>query len=508
MSVVKKNILANFSGSFLTSLITIVFIPLYIKYLGIEAWGIIGIFSTIQSAVIILDLGLSASMTREISKYSILPNSEVILKDIVRTLEVIYWITAIIIIFIIIISSHFITYNWLNKGNIDQSVIQSSIILMGFAIGLQWPSSLYSGGLVGLQKHVLLNIINVSINLLRSVGVVLILIFVNRSVYTFFIWQALVSLINSLVLYFFLWKNLPKTIVKATFKKEILSNIWKFAAGMSGISILALLLTQMDKVILSKTLSLKEFGYYTFASSIAMSLTRLYTPYFNSIYPRLTQLVALNNESDLKTFYHKSCQFLTFLILPITLVLCVYSYEIILLWTKSITLSQNVYLIFNILLFGTVINGFMNPPYALQLANGWTKLNLYSNILAVLIIIPCYFFLSKSYGSIGAAISWLILNIGYLIVLIPFMHKKLLKNEMYNWYLFDVGIPILIGGIIVLVSKLFLARQILSNSQMIITIAIVFIITFLSIGFSMYYTRNNLIILLKEYKQKFLNKKC
>ena len=210
MSVVKKNILANFSGSFLTSVISIIFIPLYIKYLGIEAWGIIGIFSTIQSAVIILDLGLSASMTREISKYSILPNSEVIMRNIVRTLEIIYWITAIIIIFIIIISSHFITYNWLNKGNIDQSVIQSSIILMGFAIGLQWPSSLYSGGLVGLQKHVLLNIINVSINLLRSVGVILILIFVNRSVFAFFIWQALVSLLNSLVLYFFLWKNLPR----------------------------------------------------------------------------------------------------------------------------------------------------------------------------------------------------------------------------------------------------------------------------------------------------------
>jgi hypothetical protein len=147
----------------------------------------------------------------------------------------------------------------------------------------------------------------------------------------------------------------------------------------------------------------------------------------------------------------------------------------------------------------------MNPPYALQLANGWTKLNLYSNILAVLIILPCYFFLSKRYGSIGAAISWLILNIGYLIVLIPFMHKKLLKNEKYNWYLFDIGIPVLIGGIIVVVSKLFLARLILSNSQIIITIAIVFIITFFSIGFSMFYTRNNLIERLEKYKHKFLN---
>jgi hypothetical protein len=56
-------------------------------------------------------------------------------------------------------------------------------------------------------------------------------------------------------------------------------------------------------------------------------------------------------------------------------------------------LSQNVYLIASILLFGTFINGLMNPPYALQLANGWTKLNLYSNLVAIAIILPGYFIL-------------------------------------------------------------------------------------------------------------------
>ena len=90
MSLVKKNIFANFSGSFISSIISIIFIPLYIKYLGIEAWGLIGIFTTIQSAVIVLDLGLSSSMTREISKYSVLPNTESVMKNTVKSLELIY----------------------------------------------------------------------------------------------------------------------------------------------------------------------------------------------------------------------------------------------------------------------------------------------------------------------------------------------------------------------------------------------------------------------------------
>jgi O-antigen/teichoic acid export membrane protein len=500
MSLVKKNIFANFSGSFISSIISIIFIPLYIKYLGIEAWGLIGIFTTIQSAVIVLDLGLSSSMTREISKYSVLPNTESVMKNTVKTLELIYWVTSIIIIIIIIIASKYIAYNWLNKGSINQEIVQRSIILMGLAIGLQWPSSLYSGGLVGLQKQVLLNIISVSMNLLRSVGVILILLFVNSSVYAFFIWQAFISLSNSLVLNYFLWKSLPKSSIRANFDKNILSNIWKFAAGMSGISILALTLTQVDKVILSKTLPLKEFGYYTFASSIALSLTRIFTPYFNGIYPRLTQLVGLNNENDLKIFYHKSCQLLTFLLLPITLVASLYSFDIIFLWTKNSILSQNVYLIASILLFGTFINGLMNPPYALQLANGWTKLNLYSNLVAIAIILPGYFILSKKYGGLGAAVTWLILNLGYLVVLIPFMHKRLLKKEMVKWYLFDLGIPIFTGSFVVIASKYLFPNTDYNNVQMIIKLTCVFFITLITVSLSMPLTRHIVYTYINKYR--------
>jgi O-antigen/teichoic acid export membrane protein len=489
MSVVTKNIFANFSGAFISSIIRIIFIPLYIKYLGIESWGLIGIFTTIQSAVIILDLGLSASMTREISKYSILPNTETVMKNTVRTLELIYWITAIIIIIAIIIASHYITYNWLNKGSINQIIVERSIILMGLAIGLQWPSSLYSGGLVGLQKQVLLNTISTSMNLLRSIGAILILIFVDSSVYAFFIWHAVISLTNTLILHFFLWKSLPNSNIKPTFDKNILINIWKFAVGMTGISMMALALTQVDKVILSKVLPLREFGYYTFASSIALGLTRIFTPYFNGIYPRLIQLVGLNNENDLKIFYHKSCQLLTFLLLPITLVVSFYSFDIILLWTKNSILSQNIYLITSILLFGTLINGLMNPPYALILANGWTKLNLYSNFVAILIILPCYFFLSRKYGGLGAAVSWLILNLGYLLIFIPFMHKRLLKKEMIKWYLFDLGIPLFTGSLVVIASKYFFPDNDYSNIEKIIKLTSVFFVTLITVLLSMSSTR-------------------
>ncbi len=92
---------------------------------------------------------------------------------------------------------------------------------------------------------------------------------------------------------------------------------------------------------------------------------------------------------------------------------------------------------------GTALNGLMNPPYALQLAFGWTKLSLIKNIVALVIFVPLIIILTRHYGPVGAASAWLILNIGYVVFEIPVMHVKLLRNEMWRWYWNDVSVPIL-----------------------------------------------------------------
>ena len=184
------------------------------------------------------------------------------------------------------------------------------------------------------------------------------------------------------------------------------------------------------------------FGYYSLASLVAMSLGRLFTPFFFSIYPRFTQLVSVNDLDELKLLYHKSCQFIAVLILPVAIVIAFFSYEVILLWTQNPITAEKTHLIVSIMICGTALNGLMNPPYALQLAFGWTKLSVAKNLIAVVILAPLILFLTIRYGAIGASSAWLLLNIGYVIFEIPVMHRKLLRKEMWRWYRQDVCISL------------------------------------------------------------------
>ncbi|MBU2575063.1 MAG: oligosaccharide flippase family protein [Elusimicrobia bacterium] len=456
MSLIKKNIAANFAGSIWQALVSLAFVPLYIKFLGIESWGLIGFFVTLQAIFGLLDMGLSSTLNREMARLSALPGKEQEMRNLVRTLEVVYWCVAAFVGITIVALSPVIAHHWIKAGRLAPKTIEQACLIMGFVIALQMPAGFYSGGLMGLQRQVLLNIINVSIGTFRAVGAVLVLWLIASTIQAFFIWQIISSAVNVGLLAFFLWRRLPRSENNAVFQKQLLKGIWRFTAGMSGIAVLGTILTQLDKVILSKMLSLEIFGYYMLASMVGMSLGRLFTPVFFSIYPRFTQLVAVNDQDGLKEFYHKSCQFMSVLILPVAVVIVLFSYEIILLWTQNPETAERTHLLVSILISGSAINGLMNMPYALQLAFGWTRLSVFKNIIAVSLLVPAIIYMARRYGATGAASVWLFLNVGYVFFEIPIMHLRLLPKEKWRWYWQDVCLPLVVCIFVAGIGRIFI----------------------------------------------------
>jgi O-antigen/teichoic acid export membrane protein len=293
------------------------------------------------------------------------------------------------------------------------------------------------GGLNGLQRQVQVNVLLSAIATIQSVGALVVLWLVAPTIQAFFIWQAVMALAQVIALRTALWRSLPSK-EDATFNKAVLGNIWRFAAGMSGISLLATILTQVDKVILSKILTLTEFGYYTFAATVAAVLFRMVGPVFTAFYPRLTELISKNDQAGLVNTYHQGSQLMAVLIFPIAFILIFFSKEILAVWTHNQNMVLHASLLISLLTIGNALNGLVTMPYALQLAHGWTKLAMYQNIVAVILLAPLIYFASVRWGAVGAAAVWIILNSCYLLISVQIMHRYILLNEKWNWYLNDV----------------------------------------------------------------------
>ncbi len=443
MSSVKRNIIANYLGSGWIALMSLAFIPFYIRLMGAEAYGIVGVLISLQAMLAVLDLGLAQTMNREMARLSVNDNNTRLMADTARTLEIIYWGSALLLVAIVALLSEHIAYQWLNPEQLSREALTEALWVIGFVIGLRWPVALYMGGLNGLQRQVLVNVIVGIFSTFQGAGALAVLYLYEPTVHAFFFWQMLVAILQVAAFRIAFWRSLNPA-QGGVFRKDVLKGLWHFAAGMSGIAILSTILTQLDKVILSRMLSLSEFGYYTFAATVAAVIFRLIGPVFMAYYPRLTELVAMNNNEQVSRTYHHGSQLMSVVVLPLTFSLAFFSKEILQLWSSDPEVVANTHLIISLLVAGNALNGLMHMPYALQLANGWTRLAFYSNLVAVIVLVPVIIVAVTHWGAVGAAGAWILLNTGYLLITVQIMHRRLLTTEKWQWYLRDVTTPLLL----------------------------------------------------------------
>ena len=449
----KANIAANFIGNGWSALIGIIFIPIYLKYIGAEGYGLIGIFSSLQVVLTLLDSGLSTTLNKEMSRLSVLLGKEQQMGNLVKTLGSIYWIMALIAGLIALCLSPLLAEYWVKPKDLSIQTITYSFVFLSLSLIFQFPIGFYSGGLLGLQRQVMLNIIRIVFATLKSVGALVVLILISNPILPFFAWTLFVSIIQAFVLKYFLWYYLPKRSSKAVFDKEELRNIWRFAVGMLGISLTAILLTQIDKIILSKVLSLAQFGYYTVGCTLGLIVYQITGPLSQSYFPKFSNLISLNKIEDIKRLYHQSCQLLGVLVLPATFILVFFSKEIIFIWTHNKTTVDNTWLVASVYALGTGMNTLLSLPYQLTLAYGWTKLGFYQNIFFLCLMIPLTIFFSLHYGALGGAASWATVNILSFFVTPSLIHNKLLKTEKAYWYWNDCIKFFLVCVVIIYITK-------------------------------------------------------
>lgn len=442
MSVIRRNIIANVTGKAWTALVSLAAVPIYIHFLGIEAYGLIGVFLSLMAIFSLLDLGLGTTLNRQLAQYSAQSGKAQEMRDLVRTFEIIYWLIGIAIGITVAALAPLIAGYWIKSRQLSTHTVTQALVMMGIAFACQWPRALYAGGLMGMQRQVMLNVFSAVMVTVLGVGSVVMVWAISPTIQAFLAWHIGIGLTDTLLTGLLLWRCLPCTTMRSVFNARLLAAVWRFAAGMTGITVTSVFLTQFDKVILSKVLTLESFGYYSLAWRVAQGLYYLVTPITTAFFPRFSQLAALSDQLELPRLYHRACQLMSAVVLPVTVILALFPVEFLLLWTTNTVIADNSGTMLALLVIGTALNGLMSLPLALQLAHGRTRLVFFANTGAVVALAPLIYYMSLRYGGVGAAWVWVILNSGYVVFLSHLMHRQVLPGQLCEWYLVDVGVPL------------------------------------------------------------------
>ena len=450
MASVKRNIIANYLGGGWSAVMGLAFIPVYIRYVGIEAYGLIGVYASLQAWFALLDMGLSPTINREMSRFTAGIHTPQSIRDLLKSVEMIYLGIAVLLAVVVIGMASWIATDWLKVEVLSIRSVTHALMITGLIIGFRWVDTLYRSALLGLQHQVWLNSVTAAFATVRGLGTIAVLALISPTIQAFFLFQAITYAVETIILARQTHHYLPTPPNPPKFSFDALRGVWSFAAGMTIITFLATLLTQVDKLLLSTLLPLEQFGYFILANTVAGALSILIAPISNVAYPRFTELVASGDEKGLITQYHKFAQLLTISVIPATLILIFFSHQIIYLWTHNLATTDAVAPILSVWVIGTALNGLMHVPYMAQLAHGWSRLTVIVNTIAAIIIIPAFLVFVPRYGVMAAAWIWVAINAGYILFEVPAMHIKILRREEWKWYTVDVFGPLIIGLLIAL----------------------------------------------------------
>lgn len=441
-----RNLVAGLANSIWSALVGLAVVPFYLKYLGVEAYGLIGFFVTTQAVLQLLDMGMAATINREVARCSAAGDLKEAGK-LLHTLAVVYWGMAAIIATLLLLLAPLIAEFWLQSQKLSVETVTHAVMLMGLVVACRWPIGLYQGALIGAQRLTVSSAINMIMVTIGSVGAIAVLAFLSPTIEAFFMWQAGVGFAYAVVMRAAAWRYIGR-MEQSRFDLGRLKEVWRFTAGMGGIGLTALVFTQMDKVILSKMLGLGEFGHYMLATLIVSSLSVLILPLFNVIYPQFSALVVTGETEKLARLYRLGTHILAALLFPIAMALAFFAEDLTLVWTGDPVIAASVAPVIAFLVIGSALNGVMHFPYALQLAYGMTWIPLTINIALMCLLAPIIIYLSQKYGALGGAMAWMITEVIYVSLGPWLTHRHILKGMAAKWFLQDVCQPLLLALLI------------------------------------------------------------
>lgn len=439
--------MANAAGRVWSAALQFVLTPLVLHFLGPEQFGYIAFAMTLMAAFSFLDQAVSPVLIRSLAQRRHGDAGAPAAADELRTFEVVSWWTGLAVGGVIIIGAPvFGRHLMSDQGVMAMEERTRCIRLIGVWVAAVWPSLLYSSAFVGLERQDLLVAIRAGFGTTGAAGGVLILWLIGPHLGLYLAWQAAVSLLMSATLRLTLARIMPKGQKAGRFMVSILARSRRLAAGTFLIGASGAVLTQAPALIIAKYRSMSDLSAYALAMLLAQQGPAILThPILGALLPRLVWMISEGNETRLAEAYHRWTSLVLSLILPIAASLVWFPGEIAVAWLGVASpVVGAVAALLPWIALGTLLNTAMSLPILLQIASGWTRLSALKNLVAVAVLVPSLVMLVPSHGPLVAAWAWFGLNAGYYMFEVPLMHARLLRGELWSWWLQRTLLPVVL----------------------------------------------------------------
>ncbi len=418
----------SFGSHVAMALVGVLVVPVFLRQLGAEGYGLVTFYVVLQGWTLLLDVGLSPALARQLSRYRAGALCADDALGLMRAAETIFLGAGVIAGGLFFFAAPWVGRHWLGPSNLAPDELTYVMRLIGALLVFRWLASLYQAALVGLEHQTSANAVALFGLVMRSAGAIAALALVSPSPAVFFVIQTAVTVAEVVACRLLLSRALPSG-GGAGQAWRLLSKEFSFAAGLTASALVAMAINQADKLALSHVLPLGQFGVFGLVVSVCSGISMVVPPFVQAFQPRLTLLLAQGRRPDFIHVYRLAIAFNIAIVLALAGAIAAQPEMVVFAWTGNRTLGVTLAPTLSLYALGTGINAFLFAPFVLQYAQGLVRLHLIGNLIFGAVWIPTAVWSAFAFGTIGTGLTWLCGNLLFLVIWAPFIHRRLLSTS-------------------------------------------------------------------------------
>lgn len=387
-------------------------VPIVLRQLGGESYGLIAFTQSLFAIVGLLDLGLSAAATRELAKGELDSAGQRVISAIVRALEYPLLAVAAVIVVSSVLGSHWVAAHFLKVEKLPVGEVAAALQLFAFSFIFRWLSGFYRAVFYGLEKQVLFNMAAICYITLRYFGAVALLSQGVVGILGLFIWYTAVD-----GLYFVGLRLKVRQIERAGsrintgFSMVRLQSVLSYALSTMGLAVVGVLVMQADKVLIAKARPLQELGAYTLAFTLAMGIRIIPGALWAAAFPRLVSRLQSGATEETKMLLQVVFAATSTAAFCVAVPLAWFSGDVIAVLAGQAINASLASAVLALLAIGTVVESLNAPCYQQLLAAGHARALLRTTFYVNIFYVAAIIISLGRFGVIGVAACWPVLQL-------------------------------------------------------------------------------------------------
>ncbi len=432
----------NLLGMTLPMVVALVAIPLLVRGLGDERFGVLSIIWVLVGYFSIFDFGLGRALTRMTAKKLGQSREEEV--------PSVFWTAFIIMVLIgiagaslVALLSPWLAYERLNiNPELQQEVCRSFYLVAGCI-----PVVISTVGLIGLleahQRFGLLNAIRIPLGIFTFVGPLLILPFTRNMVAVVGILMAGRLLVCALYFAAAVRTN-PALWRRPQFRRDLVRPLLTFGGWMTVSNLVLPLMLQIDRIFIGDWVSVIAVAFYTAASEVVIRLLILPRSWVSALFPVFASHYKTNPERTRRLFL-SGVKCLLMIIFPPVLACMMFADEGFLWWLGA-DYAEKSAPVMKIMAVAMFFNSLAAVPCSFLQAIGRPRLSAIAHLIELPLFIMAAWILSQRFGICGMAAACLFRAVLDAALMISFARRYLrglLKDLGRVWAAATAAMPVL-----------------------------------------------------------------